>query len=146
MGTFNVDVTFFNVTDRSRSTLVHGMMVDTGADATWVPKKVLEDLGVRPEKKTRAYTMANGQTITRPVGFAIIELSPAFYTTVDEVIFAEDDDQLLLGARALEGLGVRVDPEGKQLVASGPQMAAGNRRASVQATSTSTTPNSPSTD
>ena len=46
--------------------------------------------------------MANGQRITRSVGFAIIRLDKHF--TVDEVVFAEKGDLLLLGARTLEGL------------------------------------------
>jgi predicted aspartyl protease len=42
------------------------------------------------------------------------------YFTVDEVVFAEKGDLLLLGARTLEGLSLSVDPRKKKLVASGP--------------------------
>lgn len=125
MGVFYVDVLIRHIADRDRSAPVPHMLVDTGSEATWVPRKILESLGVRPEKKDRAFVMANGTQITRTVGYAIVEVTPD-YQTVDEVVFAEDGDLPLLGARSLEGLNVRVDPEGKQLVAAGPMPAAGN--------------------
>jgi predicted aspartyl protease len=127
VGCFYVDVTIKHIADRGRSAVVPHMLVDTGAEATWVPRKVLESLGVRPEKKDRTFVMANGQRITRTVGYAIVEVTPE-YTTVDEVVFAEEGDLPLLGARSLEGLNVRVGPEGKQLVAAGPIPAAGHIR------------------
>jgi predicted aspartyl protease len=66
--------------------------------------------------------MANGQQITRSVGFAIIRLDRHF--TIDEVVFAEKGDLLLLGARSLEGLNLTVDSRRKKLVAAGPLPAA----------------------
>ena len=66
--------------------------------------------------------MANGQRITRSVGFAIIRVDKAF--TIDEVVFAEKGDPLSLGARSLEGLCLTVDARRKKLVASGPLPAA----------------------
>ena len=62
--------------------------------------------------------MANGQQITRSVGFAIVRVDKFF--TVDEVVFAEKGDMLLLGARSLEGLNLTVDSRKKKLVAAGP--------------------------
>jgi predicted aspartyl protease len=62
--------------------------------------------------------MANGQRITRSVAFTIIQLDKHF--TVDEVVFADPGDLLLLGARTLEGLSLTVDSRKKKLVASGP--------------------------
>jgi predicted aspartyl protease len=125
MGCFRVDVKFFHLADRTRNAVVPQMLVDTGSEATWVPRKVLEQLGVQPEVKDRAFQMANGQVITRTVGYAVLEVAPNF-KTVDEVVFGEQGDLALLGARSLEGLNVRVDPEHKQLVAAGPIPAAGN--------------------
>ena len=66
--------------------------------------------------------MANGQTVTRSTGFAIVRLGEAF--TVDEVVFAEPGDQALLGARTLEGMNLMVDPARRRLVAAGPLPAA----------------------
>ncbi len=66
--------------------------------------------------------LANGQQVTRSVGFAIIRLDKSF--TIDEVVFAERGDLLRLGARTLEGLNLTIDPGGKRLVAAGPLPAA----------------------
>jgi hypothetical protein len=52
------------------------------------------------------------------------------YFTVDEVVFAEEGDLLLLGARSLEGLNLMVDAARKKLVAAGPLPAASMRLAS----------------
>ena len=79
---------------------------------------VLEKLGVNREKKDLAFMMANGQLVTRSVGFAIVRVDKSF--TVDEVVFAEKGDQLLLGARTLAGLSLTVDSRRRKLVAAGP--------------------------
>lgn len=123
MGTFRTDVTITNVRESNRSVVVRQMLVDTGAEATWVPHTTLEGLGISKEKAARRFVMANGQEIVRPVGYAIVQVTPQFYT-VDEVVFAEDGDLPILGARSMEGMGVRVDPQAKQLVAAGPSPAA----------------------
>jgi len=44
--------------------------------------------------------------------------------TIDEVVFAQKGDLLLLGARTLEGLNLVVDSRRKKLVAAGPLPAA----------------------
>ena len=128
MGCFRVDVTVLNLADRSRSVVVPQLLVDTGSEVTWAPAHLLESVGIQREKKDRRFVMANGQVITRTVGYAVLRVAPN-YETVDEVVFGEAGDLALLGARSLEGLNVRVDPEGKQLVAAGPILAAGNVQA-----------------
>jgi len=122
MGTFRVDCKVENVVNRSKSALVNQLLVDTGSDYTWIPAKTLEKIGVQREKKDVAMLMANGERITRSVGFAIVRTDDFF--TVDEVVFAEPGDQSLLGARTLEGFNARVDPKAKKLVAAGPLVAA----------------------
>jgi predicted aspartyl protease len=122
MGTFRVDCRIENVGDRHRSAKVAKLLVDTGSDYTWVPAKSLERIGVMREKKDVTFQMANGQEITRSVGFVIIHVEKFF--TVDEVVFAEPGDLSLLGARTLEGFNASVDPKRKKLVASGPLSAA----------------------
>jgi hypothetical protein len=42
----------------------------------------------------------------------------------DDVVFGEPGDLVLLGARSLEGLNLRVEPANKQLVDAGPAPAA----------------------
>src|SRR4051794_18486660 len=127
MGTFRVDARIENIADGHRSATVENLLVDTGSDYTWLPAKALERIGVKREKKDVTITMANGQQITRTVGFVIIHSEK--FLTVDEVVFAEPDDLFLLGARTLEGFNARFDSKQKKLVAAGPVLAAGNVKA-----------------
>ena len=122
MGTFYTSCSIESVQDRTRSASVAKMLVDTGSEYTCVPAKMLESLGVARKKKDMAFHMANGQQITRSVGFAIVRCGNFF--TVDEVVFAEEGDPALLGARTMEGFNARVDPAQKKLVAAGPIPAA----------------------
>ncbi len=122
MGTFYVRCKIENSVDRSKSAVIPKLLVDTGSDYTWVPAAVLDKLDIDREKKDLPFVMANGQRITRSVGFAIIRLDKFF--TIDEVVFAEKGDLLLLGARTLEGLNLAVDSKSKKLVAAGPLKAA----------------------
>jgi predicted aspartyl protease len=118
MRTLKVGAKIENVVDREQAATIPKMHVDTGSEHTWVPATTLEKIGVKREKKDLAFVMANGQQITRSVGFAIVRVDKAF--TVDEVVFAEKGDLLLLGARSLEGLNLTVDSRQKKLVAAGP--------------------------
>ena len=122
MGTFYVRCRVENHVDRSKAVIVPKLLVDTGSDYTWIPSNLLEKIGIEREKKDLSFMMANGQSITRSVGFAIIRLDKDF--TTDEVVFAERGDIPLLGARTLEGLNLTVDPKRKKLIAAGPLLAA----------------------
>lgn len=126
MGTFHTRCKLENSVDRSRSAVIPKLLVDTGSEYTWVPERTLERIGIEREKKDVAFVMANGQQITRGVGFAIIRLDRFF--TIDEVVFAEPGDLSLLGARTLGGLNLTVDAARKQLVAAGPLPAASPTR------------------
>ena len=126
MGIFSVGCLLQNQQDRRRSVSVADVMVDTGSELTWVSAETLEGIGVVPEKRNQRFVMANGQQISRSIGFAIIHVGKNL--TTDEVVFAEDSDMQLLGARTLEGLNLRVDSHSEKLVAAGPLVAAGNRR------------------
>lgn len=122
MGTFYTGGRIENVADRSRGASIAKFLVETGSEFTWVPGRVLDKLGIEREKKDLEFTMANGQRVTRSVGFAIVRVDRHF--TVDEVVFAEKGDLPLLGARSLEGLNLVVDARKKKLVAAGPLPAA----------------------
>ena len=129
MGTFYTQCIIQNHMDRSKRARISKILVDTGSEHTWIPEQVLEKIGVSQEKKDLPFVMANGQQITRSVGFAIIRVGNHF--TIDEVVFAEKGDLLLLGARTLEGLNLVVDSRQKKLVA-GPIPAAASTLAVVQ--------------
>ncbi len=122
MGAFTIRCKVENIASRTKSAVIPRMLVDTGSEYTWVSAKTLEKLEVEREKKDVSFIMANGQVVTRSIGFAIVRYDKFF--TVDEVVFAEKGDLLLLGARTLEGLRLMVDPRKKKLVASGPILAA----------------------
>jgi predicted aspartyl protease len=122
MGTFSVSCRVTNIVDRSRSIEIPQLLVDTGSEHTWITSKLLEDIGIVREKKDEHFIMANGEIVTRSVGFAILYVEDSF--TIDEVVFAETGDLLLLGARTLEGLNLTVDSRLKKLVAAGPLPAA----------------------
>jgi predicted aspartyl protease len=121
MGTFYTQIRIQNLLNRDREIAVDQALVDTGSEYTWVDGGLLESIGVN-RKKDLAFTMANGQQITRSMGFAIVRSGNFF--TVDEVVFAEPGDLQLLGARSLEGFNARVDFQKKSLVAAGPIPAA----------------------
>ncbi|MGH8576011.1 MAG: aspartyl protease family protein [Gammaproteobacteria bacterium] len=122
MGTFYTKCKVENPSERTRSVVIPKLLVDTGSEYSWVSGRTLERIGIQHEKKDVAFVLANGQQVTRSVGFAIIRLDKSF--TIDEVVFAERGDLLLLGARTLEGLNLTIDPGGKRLVAAGPLPAA----------------------
>lgn len=117
MGTFRIDLEIESPFQEGRRETVRGALVDTGAESSWVPAPIHESLGIR-RRKTMRFRQANGQILERWMGPA------SFYVlgiwTVDEVVFGEPDDLVLLGARTLEGLNLRVDPKSKTLVDAGP--------------------------
>lgn len=122
MGTFYAKCRIENPADRTRSAVLEKLLVDTGSEFTWVGEKTLEKIGIQHEKKDVSFVLANGEQVARSVGFAIIRLNK--YFTIDEVVFAEPGDPMLLGARTLEGLNLTVDSGRKRLVAAGPVPAA----------------------
>src|SRR5437764_2470964 len=121
MGVFYVGCRVFNPVT-SKSTAVRRLMVDTGAESTWIDATVLEAIGIERRKKDLQFQLANGQIVTRSVGYAVLTVNKS--ETVDEVVFAETGDLQLLGARALEGLNLQVDARRKRLVAAGPIVSA----------------------
>ncbi len=121
MGTFRTTIRIESHTRRGRVQEVGNVLVDTGSEATWVPRTILESLGIQPEKAVR-FRLADGRAIERQAGFAIIHVNGA--QTTDDVVFAEPGDLILLGARTLEGLNFKIDPVRHVLVDAGPVDAA----------------------
>ncbi|MBI1874899.1 MAG: hypothetical protein HYZ58_15560 [Acidobacteria bacterium] len=90
-------------------------LVDTGSELTWLPADVLRAVGITPRRK-RLFTTATQQKVERDVGFAIVAAEG--YETIDEVVFGEPSDMVLLGVRTLEGFGVAVDNIAHRFVAT----------------------------
>ena len=101
-------------------------LVDTGSEYSWIPRDVLESLGVGVERAQRFRT-ADGRVVHRVMGYAIVHAGGT--RTSDEVVFAEPGDMILLGAHTLEGLNLRIDLNARQLVPAGPVPAALTRTA-----------------
>jgi len=88
------------------------LIVDTGSTYTWVKRGTLESLGLKPKGRRRFKTI-RGELIEREVGEASIECLGERATCM--VVFAEEEDQEVLGITALENLGLEVDPITRQL-------------------------------
>lgn len=106
---------------RGRIVDIPNVMVDTGSEYTWVPRSILEGLGVSVER-VRQFVTADGRVIARELGYAIIHAGGE--RTADAVVFADEGDMTLLGAHTIEGMNLRVDLQTKQLVPAGPAPAA----------------------
>jgi clan AA aspartic protease len=112
MGQFSVHVAVAHPTDPSRVAEVE-LFVDTGATLSWVPREVLNQLGV-PRLPRRSFLVADGRTIERDTAGAVVRLNGREANVT--VVVAEPGDGHLLGATALESLGFSVDPIGQRLI------------------------------
>ncbi len=122
MGLFAVACRVENHREPKKFAVLPRLLVDTGSEFTWIDGAILQKIGIEARKKDLQIQMANGQIITRSVGYAVLRVGRT--ETIDEVVFAQPGDLLLLGCRALEGLNLRVDSRAKKLVAAGPVIAA----------------------
>jgi len=97
------------------------VLVDTGSEYTWISRPILEELGVRPQRR-QGFIVADGRRIDRDIGYALVRAAGS--EAPDLVVFAETGDMTLLGAHSLEGLNLKIDPVRKELVPAGPVIAA----------------------
>jgi len=88
------------------------LTVDTGAILPWIPRKVLERIGLKPESR-KVFKTIEGKFIERLTSFARIKYGE--HETVVEVVMAEEGDVPVLGVVALESMGYRVNPLTGQL-------------------------------
>lgn len=88
-------------------------LVDSGAFYSCVNSSILKELGIKPET-TKEFIMANGKTIKRKVGIARFH----YKGTVGgaPVVFAEREDENLLGATTLESLGLMLNPFKREII------------------------------
>ena len=121
MGTFRVDIEIENPARPGGRRIVRSVLVDTGAELTWLPADILDALGIERRRVWR-FRQVDGTVVERWTGPAFLYVGGV--TATDDVVFGEPRDLVLLGARSLEGLNLRVDPRAKQLVDAGPAPAA----------------------
>lgn len=121
MGPFRTTIEIQNLERGGSGHAVPDALVDTGSEYTWVPRGVLESLGITPRRK-QAFLVADGRRVERDIGYALVRAAGT--EAPDLVVFAELGDMILLGVHSLEGLNLKVDPVRKELVPAGPVIAA----------------------
>jgi hypothetical protein len=121
MGTLRINIEIENPALPGRRIVLSAVLVDTGSALSWIPSSVLESLGIA-RRKVSHFRRANGTIVERWTGSALVHAAST--ATTDDIVFGEPDDMILLGARTLVGLNLRVDPIAKQLVDAGPAPAA----------------------
>ncbi len=124
MGTLRTTVGVENISQQGGVRELPETLVDTGSELTWIPRIVLESLGIEPQRR-RIFRVADGRRVERDIGYAIVHAAGA--STADDVVFGEENDFVLLGVRSLEGLNLRVDVVRKELIDAGPMLAAVTR-------------------
>lgn len=113
MGTFSVPVRVSHPAEPARSATVD-LVVDTGATISFVSGELLANLDIQPRWTDREFETASGDVIRRSVGAAALVVDGQ--ETITPVVFAEPGDAAVLGAVALESLGLMVDPVARRLV------------------------------
>ena len=111
MATFqqNIDVATI---DGSRSKKL-AAWVDAGAAYTWIPRAVMEELGISPAFRRR-FRLANGTEIERDCAQALVRVDGSQLITI--CVFGDEGSEPLLGAVTLEEMALGVDPLNQRLV------------------------------
>ena len=130
MGAFRVNIEICRPEERQpRWVSVRQVLVDSSAEMSWLPERLLRAIGIDVFKRDERFVMANGREITRDIGIAVIR--SGVFKTVDEVVFGRVGDRALLGAHTLGGFNASVDPRRKHLVPAGSIPAAGAKPATA---------------
>src|SRR6059058_4864207 len=71
VGIFRTTIEVQNLDMRGPRRALPETLVDTGSEYTWIPRRVLEDLGIRAQR-TQAFEVADGRRIERDIGYALV--------------------------------------------------------------------------
>lgn len=88
-------------------------LVDTGATYTFLPRNLLDRLGVRPDD-TCPFVLADGRQLTYPTAWIRVRIDGRTQPTI--AVFGDPDADPLLGAFTLEGFRLAADPVNRRLV------------------------------
>ena len=88
------------------------LLVDTGATYSWIDKKILEKLGIKPVRKKKFKTISS-TIVERDIGYAFIDYDNEAAPTV--VVFAEEGDAQVFGLHGMESLDLEIDPVTRQI-------------------------------
>ena len=106
MGVFNVSIEVGDLGSTRFETIE--AMVDTGASYSILPASFLHGLGIAPYR-TLPLTLADGSVREYELGHAMVRINGDAAPTI--VVFGAEDMRVpLLGAHALEGLALKVNP------------------------------------
>jgi predicted aspartyl protease len=109
---FEVNVKLTNLAAPGRAEEV-SLLVDTGATLSWIPREILNRLGATVFSRL-PFEPADGRRLERDITTVLL--------TVDgrkapvPVAFGEAGEAAVLGATALESLGLLVDPVAQKLI------------------------------
>ena len=111
MGTFYHEIQVFSANgDRSETV---DALVDTGASYSQVPGSILQRLGIFPTDTAEA-ELADGRVVEDPIAEVRVEINGR--ATFTWVTFGPENVASLLGAHALEGVRLAVDPSRRRLI------------------------------
>ncbi len=88
-------------------------LVDTGATYTWVPRDILEGLGV-PTEEERLFVLADGREVRYPVAWIKIRIGERVQPTI--VVFGEPGSEPILSVVTLEEFLLAADPVSRRLI------------------------------
>ena len=112
MGMFEVTVRLANLAAPDRTEEV-SLLVDTGATLSWVPRKVLESLNAGVFSRL-PFELADGRQLERDITTVLLTIDGRKAPVA--VAFGELGEASVLGATALESLGLLVDPVEQKLI------------------------------
>lgn len=112
MGMFEINVKLASLTAPSQTEEM-SLLVDTDATLSWIPRAILERLGVKAFSRL-PFTLADGRRIERDTTAVLLMIDGRKAPV--PVAFGEVGEESVLGATALETLGFMVDPVGGKLV------------------------------
>lgn len=111
MGTFSVEIHVRPPGAPDKPPVPVKCLVDTGAAFCQFPASLLASLGITPERQVPV-VLADGTRREQPAAWVEIRYDLTAFTLV---LFGGDDGLTLLGAHALEGLGLSANPVRKVL-------------------------------
>lgn len=107
MGVVKVKLRVCNPTDPAKCESVTEVIVDTGSTLTWLPSKILDEIGIGRSERA-LFENIEGKKVSRDVGDAICEVDGR--RGACGVVFGEEGDASVLGVSALERLRLEIDP------------------------------------
>jgi len=113
MGMFDVKVKLANLAAPGRTEEL-SLLVDTGATLSWIPREILQKLGVTAFSRL-PFSLADGRVLERDTTAVLLTIDGRKAPV--SIAFGEPGEEAVLGATALEILGFMVDPIAKKLIA-----------------------------